>query len=88
MPVGWRVKLAEGFVMKPVEAHFVLVFLTVVALYTVWGLNGPCMEGAAVGDSPEPCDAGDSPKPGDEPVGAEPAVWDSVSEPSLTDPMG
>ena len=49
VPVGWRVKLADGFVMKPVDAHFVRLFLMVVALYTVWGLTGPCTDVAAVG---------------------------------------
>jgi len=73
VPVGWRVKLADGFVMKPVDAHFVRVFLTVVALYTVLALTGPCIDGAALGavlafwDS-----AGEEPELGDEPVGAEP----------------
>ena len=66
MPVGCSVKLTAGLVMNPVEAHLVRVFLMVATLYTVCGLKGPCMDGAAVGDSPL------------EPVGAEPAVYDML----------
>ena len=63
VPDGFRVKLAEGLVMKPVDWHFVLVFLLEIGCVPL--LYGPLpSEGAAVetGGEPAPVDSGDSPR--------------------------
>lgn len=83
VPVGRRVKLAEGFVRKPVDLHLVLVFEIgwVPLLYDALLKGGAAADAAEAPASPAPDESGE------EPIGAElglepepePAVWDVLS---------
>lgn len=63
VPVGWRVKLAEGFVMKPVDLHLVLV-LEIGRVPLLYGLLLRVGAGLSAADEaglPTPDDSGDEP---------------------------
>lgn len=67
VPVGRRVKLADGFVMKPVDLHLVLVFVCgwVPLLYGTLPRDGAALGAAEVPASPAADDGAE------EPTGAE-----------------
>lgn len=92
VPVGRAVKLAEGFVRKPVDLHLVLVFEIgwVPLLYDPLLSDGAALDSAEAPASLTADDSGDAPIEaglGLEPESG-PAVWDIVSLRYLYQMMG